>query len=245
MRKLCSRTVDYSQEFKLQCLIYDIQIARSIMSLVPIADKQKLAPESLSTNSSPFSVHWERCALTLFGRCRVRGLPTAISPGGWSIPYHQALFARYGEGNNGAAGLTLAQGLLTLHFYHGLTTMLDSISKPGEFFEDVYDCCARIEFQDRGTLHMHVAAWRLLLPCYKPHDGKSSLSGRTGSGILSPVVKMCEDYFHGSADAQFDDLGANTMAYITGYATKASDFMQWNSRQYGRNLVDHKWLTTY
>ena len=48
MRKVTSRIVDYVEDFKLQFLIYDIHMARSLMQLVTIAKSKNMAPEAVS-----------------------------------------------------------------------------------------------------------------------------------------------------------------------------------------------------
>ena len=53
---------------------------------------------------------------------------------------------------------------MTLDIYRALMETMKELLKTNEFFEEVYDYCIRVEFQGRGTLHIHVIAWAILQP---------------------------------------------------------------------------------
>ena len=56
------------------------------------------------------------------------------------------------------------QGPMTLDIYRALMETMKGLLKTNELFEEVYDYCIRVEFQGRGTLHIHVIAWAILQP---------------------------------------------------------------------------------
>ena len=60
------------------------------------------------------------------------------------------------------------QGPMTLDLYRKLVETMKDLLKTkdqtNECFDEVYDYCIRVEFQGRGTLHIHVVAWAILHP---------------------------------------------------------------------------------
>ena len=80
---------------------------------------------------------------------------------------HEGMFGAYGSNRD----LGDATGLPCLH--------IDSVFKQQlmltlvSHFERIYEWATRIEFQGRGTEHMHVAIWALLRENYE-------IVGRTG-----------------------------------------------------------------
>ena len=70
---------------------------------------------------------------------------------------------------------------MALHIYHVLVTALKEILKPGEWFDEVFHHCMRIEFQGRGTVHIHIALWAIA-------KAGLELDGRTGNISLSGGV---------------------------------------------------------
>ena len=56
------------------------------------------------------------------------------------------------------------QGPMTLDVYRKLVETMQELLKTNEFFEEVFEYCIRVEFQGRGTLHIHAIAWAILQP---------------------------------------------------------------------------------
>ena len=72
----------------------------------------------------------------------------------WQFPFHSSIYARF-KGKQ----IVDSQGPMTLDLYRKLVeTMKGLLVSDNEFFDEVYDYCIRIEFQGRGTLHIHVVA---------------------------------------------------------------------------------------
>ena len=67
-----------------------------------------------------------------------------------------------------------------------------------------------MEFQGRGTEHIHLVLWCLLLANYV-------VVGRTGEPHMSKLVNLLEDLFGSRVDVQ---MGAGYLNYINGYATR-------------------------
>ena len=98
MHKMCSRVQDYSQDFKLQCYLYDVSSARTFMTILYRAEDKKCPPEIIATGNHNFDVYWHNQHRYLTDRCRVRGVPNVfltIAPAEWKFPLHSPLFSRY------------------------------------------------------------------------------------------------------------------------------------------------------
>ena len=82
------------------------------------------------------------------------------------------------------------QSLLTFHFYHCLLVLLgDIFAKDGnKWFTAVYDYSVRIEFQSRGTLHIHLCAWVKFPAGVEKISGKHSYAGTADYGPISGLV---------------------------------------------------------
>ena len=104
-----------------------------------------------------------------------------------------------------------------------------------------------MEFQKRGTLLIHLCAWVVYnRRAMNPLSGQNILNGRSASYSMSSLVELLEETFHGTVDVQAGgDLNAGPMQHVIGYAAKASDSVEWKAAEYGKNLYEHKWLTTY
>ena len=64
--------------------------------------------------------------------------------------------------------MTDFQGPTTLDIYRILMEAMQGLLVSGDdFFDEVYDYCIRVEFQGRGTLHIHVVAWAIIKPGVK------------------------------------------------------------------------------
>ena len=114
-----------------------------------------MAPEAVSANCHLFDSYWKQQANILTDRCRILGMPTlflTIAPAEWKFPLHSALFSRFEQ----AGRLSEVQGMITLHLYHVLHTLLKDIFDDDTLFPKVHDYSSRVEFQGRGTLHVHI-----------------------------------------------------------------------------------------
>lgn len=115
MRKYLSRCYDYSRDFLLLCLIYDIALARSLMQLVSIAESKDLSPDGLANHLHIFDSYWRQQQAILEDKCRqLDRLPTlfiTIAPAEWTFPLHTPTLECYSK------ELSDVQGLLTLHIY--------------------------------------------------------------------------------------------------------------------------------
>ena len=58
-RKLLSRCSSYAEDFPLQCLIYDIAMARELTSIVNMANAAKASPDDYASRNQGFSQFWE------------------------------------------------------------------------------------------------------------------------------------------------------------------------------------------
>ena len=161
-----------------------------------------------------------------------RGLPNVfitIAPAEWKTLLHHGMFAHIDT----TADLTENQATLTLHLYHALTTIFQKVILVGggpAGFEKVFCYTIRIEFQGRGTLHIHVLAWVKFEKRFALQGHAPSLTGRTGgkaSGGKIPedprLLKFLEKLFDASVDVQCDNGHHNFLNYVTSYETKASD----------------------
>ena len=154
-----------------------------------------------------------------------------IAPGEWKTAMHMSTRA-FADSQQ----LSAAQSLLTLHLYHYLTAVTKQLLN-SDFFKKCYHHVIRYEFQGRGTLHLHIAAWVL------PDDARpiAALVGQSRKKY-SPLVELLERLCHASIDVQ---EGSGHLNYINGYTTKASDALNFCIKPYAAKKVDHKWLTTY
>lgn len=128
----------------------------------------------------------------------------------------------------------------------GLQTLFSKAES--EFFTTVSDYCIRVEFQGRGTLHLHCCVWATIKEEFNSTiGGQPFLQGRSRSKRSSPLVKLLESMFGASVDVQVDDgTGHALLHYVTGYASKASDSLQFKSQEYAAKQGQcNKWLSTY
>ena len=254
MRKLQSRCLDYARDFPLQCLLYDICMAKTISSVQAIADKNKMSPEKVASDMDSFDEYWHQQLRKMEDICRLEfertesmdaALPSVfftVAPAEWRYTLHDGLFQ---EGS-----LTDQQQKITLHLYYTLQTLLEfHIFKDGESLrkigiERVRQWSFRFEFQSRGTLHLHALLWADLLPGCKASD----LTGRTDTPEQSPFLKLLEELFCSRADIQCGDGTHNLLRYVAGYVSKASDaltFSREQAHQPGTPSESSRWRQTY
>ena len=127
--------------------------------------------------------------------------------------------------------------MVALHIYHVLITTLKEVLQPGDWFSDVFHYCMRIEFQGRGTVHIHVAMWAIARPGL-------DLEGRTAEYGAPAFVMFLSNLFGGAnVDVQ---LGSGWLNYINGYVDKASDAMDFRVKEHYKDTdANAAWRTTY
>ena len=236
-RKLGSRCLDYSRDFPLQCLLYDMCMARTISSVVSIAHQKQVSPEQISSDMDMFEGYWTQQLHKMEDICRQeweraeameQALPSiffTIAPAEWRYGLHAGVFTE--------DSLTNQQNVMTLHLYHSILALLDlhllkdkkSLNRIG--IAKIRQWSLRFEFQARGTLHLHAVLWADLLPDRAPND----ITGRTDTAHCSQFVKLLEELFRCRVDVQCGDGHYNLLKYVAGYVTKASDAMKIFSKQ--------------
>ena len=160
-----------------------------------------------------------------------------VSPAEWKALLHEGVFARV----QAASDLTDLQPAVTLHLYHTITTMFEKVvltSSAACGFRRVFQYVLRIEFQGRGTLHVHVLAWvefdsQANVLGYAPSmTGRSP--GATEPGIVPEdprLLRLLEKLFTASADVQCNNGHHNFLNYVTSYEAKGSDALQFQARE--------------
>jgi len=71
---------------------------------------------------------------------------------------------KHPRGHNHPQDLSRVQGLITMHLHNVLISFLTGMLADNAWFEEVYEHVIRVEFQERGTLHLHIALWALTYP---------------------------------------------------------------------------------
>ena len=152
-----------------------------------------------------------------------------IAPGEEKFPCHEAMFGIH-DSNKSLEDVT---GPLCLHidtiFKKCLLTAL------GPHFARIYENTLRVEFQGRGTLHVHLAIWAKLLLDHV-------IEGRTGTEHFSVLVPILEKMFGGRVDVQ---MGSGFLNYINGYTAKAADALNFTMREHLSKDKPSPWLTAY
>ena len=251
MRKILSRCVDYVSDYPLQALLHDIAMARTISAVVNIADQKKMAPDEMASEMSQFEVYWHRETQKLEDICRQEGrLPNVfftLAPGEWAWVLHTAMLKAAADSKS----LSDYQSVLTLHIYNTIQGLLekrllkngDALGKCG--LTRVSNWVMRFEFQDRGTIHVHVLLWTNL---DEGEDAKQ-LSGKTDENPHdSKFVKYLEDTFRCRVDVQCGDGHHTLLRYVAGYVAKASDALQFKSdesKRRGTPTIESKWRAIY
>ena len=137
-----------------------------------------------------------------------------IAPAEWLFPLFAPIFHGYKHPveHKHPRDLSEVQGLLTLHIYNVLSSVMALLLGPNDYFSRVFEHMLRVEFQDRGTLHIHVALWALVQPGV-------DLRGTTGKQHDSSLIRWLESCGFQTVDVQY---GSGFLNYINGYVTKAS-----------------------
>ena len=106
------------------------------------------------------------------------------------------------------------QGPMTLGIYRVLMETMQELLVTNDSFDEVYEYALRVDFQGRGTLHIHVVTWAIL-------QRGVEVEGRVVDKRWSPFVRLFHDLFKSIVDVQ---LGAYHN-YIVGYISKAPGAM--------------------
>ena len=129
LRKLTSRCLDYSQDFPLQCLVYDTAMARTITSIIAVANQRHIAPEHAAVHQDMFEGYWmlqirkleDVCRMELEKRGSLMGaLPNVfftVAPAEWRYVLPESLTV--------TDALSQQQSLITMHLYHTIQTLLE------------------------------------------------------------------------------------------------------------------------
>lgn len=248
-RKLLSRAEGYQDDYLLQCLLADVSLASKISAFVSIADGLNMAPDEVAAVSQNFNAFWVRATAKLQDMCRqMDAMPNlffTVAPAEWKFPLPEALL-----GLLPGKALSERHALLTRHVYHCLLELLrhcflDTVrAKVG--VEEVHEYALRFEFQDRGTMHVHVVAWvtydnEFMVDGFDSDPAR--FGGRSGTKHSSPLVKLLESLFNASVDVQCANGKHCLLQYVTGYAAKASDSLKFKSKDFNDAGVERlsKW----
>ena len=149
-RKLTSRCVSYEEDFPLQCLLYDVALAKQLQGISAKAAKLKLAPDALPRTQN-FANFWMDEKEKLEDICRqhdeMPNLFFTVAPAEWKYPTHCAMPGwRKAQGQQGPDSLSGGQVTMALHMYHCLDEILQRLFTEREIcrravgIEDVRDC---------------------------------------------------------------------------------------------------------
>ena len=237
--KLLSRCQSYQKDFALQCLLYDTFLARRISSVVSLAKEQQRAPDDLAQDMQNFHTYWLNERAKLEDVCRQRGKPNlffTVAPAEWKFPVHEGMLHRVRQA--GSKAMTDAQSIMTLHMYNCFVQFVERVLVEGAAsnhetgIDKINEYSLRFEFQGRGTLHVHVVAWvDIAKGLHSEEDTARRLSGKTGQQHNSKLVAYLERAFKGSVDVQVGKGDICLLRYVTGYVAKASDALQFKTRE--------------
>ena len=237
MRKILCRCMDYSRDFQLQALMYDIAMAKTISSVVAKSNSLGVAAEHLAGDMDHFEEYWHQQLSKMEDVCRLeyersndmtKALPSVfftIAPAEWTFPLQNGMFF--------ADSLSNQQAIMTLHMYHALQAQLEKhfltegthLAQVG--LAKVRQWSLRYEFQSRGTVHVHCVLWADFLP----GTDSQALCGRTGAEHSSEFVRLLEQLFKCRVDVQCGDGNYVLMRYVAGYVSKASDALKFRATE--------------
>ena len=166
-----------------------------------------------------------------------------IAPAEWKFPMHCSAQGYYPDRGHDMACYS------SIHMYQAIRTTTEAILKEpnSQWFTKVLHYVIRLEYQQRGTIHFHVAIW--CIPKHPP----SHYRGRTGSTMedrmrrdhqeTSPFHAYLESLFQCHIDVQ---CTSGRLNYINGYTTKAQDSMEFRLESETAYEGPHvRWLTAY
>ena len=265
MRKLLSSCTGYMLKPRLTFLINDIAMARRLTSAIKVSETRGFSAEVATDHYTDSEAYWRHeqnisCDMVrqmarwsevpstdpmgkkIYEFCndplgkKSMAFPNyfiTIAPVEWLFPLPAWLDDLVANGR-----LSDVSGMVALHIYHVLLVALKEILQPGEWFDEVFHYCMRIEFQGRGTVHIHIALWAIA-------KAGLQLEGRnTGDYDTSPFVNFLSSLFGGcKVDVQ---LGSGWLNYINGYIDKASDAMDFRVKEhYKDEAANAAWRQTY
>lgn len=217
LRKISSRCgQQYQADFPLQCLLFDVMMAKQLTLIVAKAEEQKISPDEASSGMQCYAEYWNRESMKLEDMCRRHGrkpnLFFTVAPAEWTFPIHETILRDYKD----AGKLSDTQAALTLHMYHVLIELIETdLLKKGvrdassTGIKEILDYSIHIEYQGRGTLHIHVVAWVV----FDADGAEQVLSGRSGEKS-SVLVRYLEKTFRASVDVQCDELSCTHFLVI-------------------------------
>ena len=250
IRKLLSRCKAYEQEPKLLFYLHDVFFARMLLSKMTVADQHGVTPDSTADSVIQSESYWRHeqditadIVRQMFLLCRQSApgdeidryqnslkfdehdtslefpnLFITIAPAEWKFPMHCSAQSYYPDRGHDMACFS------TIHMYFVIRGTMDAIlNEPNsQWFTKVFHYIIRLEYQQRGTIHFHLAIW--CIPKHLP----SHYRGRTGSTMAdrlkrdhqdtSPFHAYLEQLFSCHIDVQWTTGRLN---YINGYTTKA------------------------
>ena len=242
LRKCMSSCTAYQSDVLWIFLMHDIVMARNACAMVSMAERRGLPPETMASRRQQSESFWRReqdihadivrqmrrlskdrdnhpevwtyCNLGAPRSLAYPNLFLTIAPCEWKFPLLRSLFEQYKFPTDGPRLVKLSElgGPLALHLYHVLSGVVDGVISSTRFWRSVLNHVIRVEFQGRGTLHIHVAMWALL------YDHKD-LRGKTGSPHNSELVDYLTELGFESIDIQY---GEGYLNYINGYVIKGS-----------------------
>ena len=258
LKKCQSRCQAYSHHADLAFLMHDIAMARSTVAMLKLSEQRQVATDVFASSLQGSDAYWRGEQDVNADMVRQMG-HRCDDPADTALynfshdpehPEHRLEFPTYfitvapSELNfplpamlNDFTGVALSsvQGMLTIHAYHVLIKVMESVFAPGPFFEHVFHYCIRVEFQGRGTLHIHCAVWAI------GRQGQD-ITGRSGEKA-SILVTYLENLFRARVDVQ---EGSGWLNYINGYVVKASVALNFNSTDHFKNReANPLWRHTY
>ena len=250
LRKVLSRNVDFVKDYPLQALLHDVTMARTITSVVAVAEKQKISPDEAAADMPQFEQYWRHQAQKLEDVCRQAGrfpnLFFTIAPAEWRFPLHAGMFSKEDQED-----LSQCQAWLTMHMHNCIAAVLDAVLWKNKAQADelgiaeIEHYTYQFEFQGRGTIHVHAVAWVK----YNPGVCVEELSGRSGArGQTSPLVRVLEEIFDcGAVDVQCGQSEHNLLRYVAGYVAKASDSLRFQKGDEARGAPAEtsRWRQVY
>ena len=183
-QKLTSEIADYSMLYDLLQFHYDVWLWQTVSGAIASARRMKCSPNKALESKSFSSEFWHWQHRYLLDAVEQFGFPSlflTISPYEWSFPFPpwmEHLRKMTGKGS------TQIPMLETLHIVHVLEQLVRGYMcgsntnrwKNHEFansrtksIDNVQTYFYRFEFQQRGTVHLHMLVWLKDLKALKPN----------------------------------------------------------------------------
>ena len=132
-------------------------------------------------------------------------------------------------------------GVSAIHMYRCIVDTMEALlkEKDSPWFKHIFHYLIRLEYQGRGTIHFHIAAWVIL----KHAPGHCAGRADNKDPRTSPFHSYLERLFRCHIDVQWT---TGRLSYTNGYTTKAHDAMGFrldsNTSYEGSHL---RWLTVF